>query len=451
MSCKKMDYGSATLENTAAVFRSWLIVNGERYKSEAISIKSSSGEMITGRLDWNEFKNYMQKGQEYFEVPFMVMQQKEKIKIYKDGEMPAVSFALVFRYNASHRIDAALRTKTYFNDLTSAVSIRKGSTEIFESLKGEWINGWFIDNYDNYVKIVPKGKSISYASCISFSTKQYVSACFDNGTVYNGTSCGRYPIIVSYSFCYDDNPPSNEEFQPDFGSGGTGSAPPPEIIKDTSIAKAPNVDCLLEKLLGTGMTQGLDKILQNIKDGGVTVVYKLADIPTKGSTVIVDTKTIEVRLRREWAIDPAVSRIQVAKTIIHETYHAKLRKHALEVLGTNEISTWPKNIDDMTLAELSYYYEQSAKANQTWNSIGHQWMLNHIDECVVTLKEFIQTYYPSTFNVVGSDNLKYIALFYNGLEDVSCFADDMASRGLTLQLVTSYTYEFNYDSSSCPQ
>ncbi len=79
-----------------------------------------------------------------------------------------------------------------------------------------------------------------------------------------------------------------------------------------------------------------------------------------------------------------------------------------------------------TLSFLKDYVENAAKGNGTWGSATHDWMVHHIDEMAVSLKEFVSKYYPeNAANVLNSsDPLEpYRALMFMGLQTSQFFAE----------------------------
>lgn len=92
------------------------------------------------------------------------------------------------------------------------------------------------------------------------------------------------------------------------------------------------------------------------------------------------------------AYDNGYSKIWLASSFIHEAFHAKLHQKAIELLGTDEIQNWPKDINDMTLSELATYFQQSAITKNVWNSIGHDWMVNHVEKWLIQLKSLFKIF-----------------------------------------------------------
>ena len=206
-----------------------------------------------------------------------------------------------------------------------------------------------------------------------------------------------------------------------------------EIIPDTSITKHPNVNCVYDALMQSTLPNILSAFLGDAYNVKFQLGY-LNDVNARGKTEVTDITTGKdflITINQTDALDPDYSRIWLAKTFIHEAFHAMLIQKAYAELGTAVISQWPKNIDDMTLAELSMYYYNWEKQAGTWNSIGHDWMISHIEYCAGYLRSFVQQYYPAVYQTAGSDLKNYIAMFYQGLEGVQCFADDIAARGMT--------------------
>ncbi len=458
---KQFNHETAAKQPEFESLKEWLVANGEIYSNGRLIINSGQGN-ITGLLNWRDVHAYKKQGLDYFEVPFLFAIGNIKTKVISttNNNTPPTLFSIVFRKFPNGSIQAKLRTKTYYTSLESTTETKKGSIESFYNLNGTWLNSWFYENDIRSTKIYKvKDQGYSARICHSYSTTSYETQCWSNGGANNGTTCTKVPIIVRYSYCAT----GEEETQlPDWGSGGldggggSGTIDSTIIVNsirpDTGVINNSNVNCIYQALMNDSLQNGLRNILSGFSNSGATITFILYDFgpgddTTKGATGN-NGNNYYCKISRYFASDPNYSRIRLAKTFIHEAFHAQLRQKAIELFGSTEVSSWPVNISNGTLAELSYYFYNASLADNSWNSIGHQWMIEHIEACAQSLKEFVQRYYPDIYNMTGGDDKAFISLFYDGLEQVPCYAGDLANRGLTQQQVEALQAVFS--SLNCP-
>jgi hypothetical protein len=225
---------------------------------------------------------------------------------------------------------------------------------------------------------------------------------------------------------------------PDYGliSGGSiPTAPAPtvtNIIPDATITANPIVACVYNHLMSPSLTNGLKSILSSFDDNtlyNVNFTVSNGEDSAEGVTSYKGNNTFQVTLNGSEANDPTYSRIYLASTMIHEAFHAKLRQKAIETFGEAAISQWPIPIDDMTLAELASYFEADSKANNTWESVEHDWMVNNIAQLATSLEQFVQTFYVSTYASVGSNIAPYEALMYMGLQNSTLYQEQVVATG----------------------
>ncbi len=209
---------------------------------------------------------------------------------------------------------------------------------------------------------------------------------------------------------------------------------PPIIQADASIANNPIIKCVYDNLMHPDLQLGLKSILKSFDGSSVYHInFKPGPISGEGVTNYLGSNQWLTTINKDRAEDNGYSRIWLASTFIHEAFHAKLRQHAIELLGTDEIQNWPKSIDDMTLSELATYYEQSAQTKALWNPIGHDWMVNNIDELATSLREFVKKFYTATYANVGDNLDAYRALAYMGLLGSQFYQEKVVNTGIQNQ------------------
>ena len=269
--------------------------------------------------------------------------------------------------------------------------------------------------------------------------------------------CGYYSDGTLASYRYITTTCDVETTAPNGNEGwansiGTTNSPSisSAILTDTSITNS-SVKCLFDSIKET-----LHVILASFDNNKYNITFKLGNMgmDTLGTTSPVFAsggKDYVITINSNNALDPYYSKIYLAKTIIHEAFHAKLRQKAIELIGSSNIATWPKNIDDMTLQELSGYFYTETVNNQTWNAIAHDWMVNNISSCAHYLQNFVQKYYPNDYNLPnGSDPDTYIAFFYQGLQNSSYFSTCLQDKGWTADSLNKRILEAPFGSSNCP-
>jgi hypothetical protein len=267
-------------------------------------------------------------------------------------------------------------------------------------------------------------------------------------------------IAIDYEYLYT----SCDNETPTTGGGGSnwanyvGVIGSPNLLKtiiipDSSILKNPNTKCVWDSLQGV-----LKDILASFDNNKYDITFTLGSFTNPdvhGSTKPsnVDGTAFITTININDATDPDYSRIWLAKTFIHEAFHAKLRQKAFELIGSDNIATWPKNIDDMTLQELTKYFYDNTTANHSWDALGHDWMANNINICANDLKSFVQKYYPTQYgNIGGNDLNNYIAFFYMGLENSNFYSSSLQERGWTQDSLQNRRNSFGgvFMATNCP-
>jgi hypothetical protein len=203
---------------------------------------------------------------------------------------------------------------------------------------------------------------------------------------------------------------------------------------DPSISLNPNVNCVYENLNKSNMDPNLLTVLSGFyNNSNYNVKFQLGDINSEGKTQYLNNNNFLITINETNALDPDYSRIWLASTFIHEAFHARLRQKALQTFGTDVISNWPIQIDDMTLSQLADYFKTYSIANGTWNNVGHDWMLNNISELTKAIREFVRVNYLETFaninNQYGTSMDPYKALAIMGLDESQFYEEIAASIG----------------------
>lgn len=352
--------------------------------------------------------------------------------------MPA-NFYLIFRKGNNGLFDARLRMR----------SLKKGGSFeddiVYESYYG--LDANYIAEMmwrDKKFSLLTENGSSSPTQRTSGCTSEIstTSTFYCAGNTPNMTMC-YYTIRRNVKLKCDFDPTPEQQEEPiswiavdDYWLGWqeTEVTETQTIKKDTSIANHPEVDCVYEHLMNSNLGNGLKSILASFDNNEVyNVTFKIdrtLSNSVDATTNYLGNKNFLIRINGNQAYPDAnndlYSRIWLASTFIHEAFHAKLRQKAIALLGSDEIATWPENIDDMTLSKLAHYFQLSGEKDTKWNDIGHDWMVNNLDEMAISIREFVQTYYSTTFLAVSSDLKPYRALAIKGLSG-SKFYDEQKS------------------------
>jgi hypothetical protein len=268
---------------------------------------------------------------------------------------------------------------------------------------------------------------------------------------YACSSIGDGPTQCEYAYTTEDctgsapvevGPPGSTPTATDYtlvglpsgsASAGSAGAALASIKPDTSITNHANVQCVYIHLMNPNLNHDLRKILSSFDDNQVyNVTFALCDTlgSTDGRCSYLGNNNFAINLNAAEAEDTDYSRIYLASTFIHEAFHAKLRQKAIETFGETAISSWPRPIDDMDLAELATYFEAEAKSTNIWESVEHDWMVANISSLATSLEQFVQTYYKATYTAVGSDLAPYEALMYMGLQGSMLYQEEVVGKGL---------------------
>ena len=224
------------------------------------------------------------------------------------------------------------------------------------------------------------------------------------------------------------------------GSAGSAGAATSDVTANTTITSNPNVLCVWQHLMSAQLTNGLRTILSAFADNQVyNVTFVLSpSVEGDGATSYQGNNNFLVQINASEANDPSYSRIYLASTFIHEAFHAKLRQKALAIFGSTVIASWGTPIDDMDLSELANYFEQESKAENIWESVTHDWMVQNIDQLGASLQQYVQTWYHATYAAIGSNPTVYQDLMYMGLQNSTMFQEDVVSKGLLPSVTASW-------------
>jgi hypothetical protein len=339
----------------------------------------------------------------------------------------------------------------------SSVSGVSGKFGLFGGFQGEiriedW-NGHFLKGYlyrgdsalflgssATYKKVDPMLVDPEGPSLHCTETDWYACGSVGDGPVtctYEYTTSECSVSVGSSAGSSAPGSPTSGDYAGVGGSASGASGLASIISDDTSISNHPFVDCVYAHLMSKQLTNGLQSILSSFT-GNTQYNVNFTVVPNLGEDGMCSYQgngNFLISINGDDADDSSYSRIYLASTFIHEAFHAKLRQKALAVFGQAAINQWPKPIDDMDLSELANYFEAESKAQNIWESVEHDWMVDNIDALATSLEEFVQTYYSATYASVGSNIQAYEALMYMGLQGSTLYQEQVVATGLD----TSFT------------
>lgn len=208
------------------------------------------------------------------------------------------------------------------------------------------------------------------------------------------------------------------------GGNGSPSATNKIITTDISITRNEKAKCALDKMLN--QNKKFDSLLKAFTGKGYDLTFKVMDLSAsdtlRGRTTYdpVKKQNFFIILNKKF-VDNAPP-IHIAKTLLHEAFHANLMQRAYEVFGSATINnSWSKKPEDMTLKELMDIFE--SKVNGTaLEDVHHQYIAKHVNDLVSGLKEFAQKYDENYNNY---DEYDYLGLAWEGLRETSYFKENV--------------------------
>ncbi|MGB4775660.1 MAG: hypothetical protein WBP45_10830, partial [Daejeonella sp.] len=211
------------------------------------------------------------------------------------------------------------------------------------------------------------------------------------------------------------------------GSGGRGGnaqqgAKPVEgiVTRDRSMLNNPKANCILNKLENNNTK--FDSLIDAFTGNEYDLVFKVDDLPLKSDGTRANGQTSAVGSKFSITLDRSFIRdytpIEVAKTFLHEAYHANLSQHAYAVFGNLEVSTWTARPEDMTITELMDKISLTVAGNKQLEQVEHEYMASNISSISKGLSEIMQEH-SSNFGSFTDDH--FTALAYSGLQNTKFY------------------------------
>ncbi|MBT2561216.1 hypothetical protein J7E50_10275 [Pedobacter sp. ISL-68] len=249
--------------------------------------------------------------------------------------------------------------------------------------------------------------------------------CVDVGSNFTYCESVYSNYIGSQTICGTGHQTDPWQGNPWGGSSGTNNNNVNKIIvTDTSILNSVNAKCALLKLLNNNVK--FDSLLKAFTGAGFNLTFKVKDLSTsdtlKGRTTYdpANKQNFSILLNRKFV--NTAPPIQIAKTLLHEAFHANLMQRAYAVFGSAEINNlWAKKPEDMALQELMNIFE-SKLAGTSIITIHHQYIAQNIAVLVSGLKEFARKY-DSNFSNYNDNHFNGLA--WEGLDDTEYYKNNV--------------------------
>jgi hypothetical protein len=225
------------------------------------------------------------------------------------------------------------------------------------------------------------------------------------------------------------------------------------INRDISITNNSKISCILNRLEGkdsngnNAQTKYDDLLLAFSNNNNWNLTYKLEVIPNsplgkitlgkrRGPENLSGVNNFEIVFN---ANETGRYEIEIAKTFIHEAFHAYLAQKALETWGTVNPLLWKNETKDLDLMQLLNYIE--IEKGKDLGDLGHDFMINNIDKMKVVLKEFMD---PNSQSSISDD--AYLGWLYQGLEGTNFYENNVGTSSVVKQYNgNSYTLRQYYN------
>lgn len=200
-------------------------------------------------------------------------------------------------------------------------------------------------------------------------------------------------------------------------SSGPRDYPTPILYRDT-INNLNNKDanCIFERLKSNALFQNLLANFQNNKNLNVTFQMG-SPVDLKGNPVAGQTHydygTTNFTITIDNNYFALRGGIEVAKTFLHEAFHANLYTQA-QLWYPSDL---PNNFQNWSLVEQIKYLDN--RGNNS--SAQHDYMAYHIDEIASALQAYTLANYPSIYNNPNATFDSYRAMAYGGLTGTDCY------------------------------
>ncbi|NII83992.1 MULTISPECIES: hypothetical protein [unclassified Pedobacter] len=408
--CKK----DKILEDPITSAKDWYLKSNAN-KGTVLQSNKGTSQQIKEEVDWNTARTFqLDDGTDVIGVLV-------KMKL-GEGELGGSYMLLIHKNKNNYQVQVAYNPeKGYFEGYMSdrgMIALYKQTLDINNKkpLKGVNKNklmaitctNWYLVTtyYDGYGNTTGSSSQFLYTSC-SGNLGDYPEPDHGGPVDCAGTLAGG--AYLSDCGCI---------------GGQTGIAACPLIIRtDSSITNNPKAKCALEKLLRNNTK--FDSLINAFTGQTYNLKFQVKTLAgSKRAETTWDAynhQNFEINLNRSF-INSNAPVLQVAKTLLHEAFHANLMQRAYLIFGASEInSNWVKKPENMDLNELIDIFE-SKLSGTSIETIHHEYMAKNINVIAAGLNEFAQKY---DSNYSNYDQYDYLGLAWEGLRETNYFIQNV--------------------------
>jgi len=411
------------------------------------TIPTSTNQNLT--LDWRNAKSYKDVGRTIVEVPMVTegififnteALSKKNDKVEKNKSITRLLISKTLGYT-----EACFMTIIFGNDYLTHAGVRPENNTylkqennfegiiLYHNLQGEYIAskrfGKMRYELDKQLSLSPiKNRNLSIAypdDCKDIPVYQIMGYnCVDVGSNFTYCQSVYSNYIGSQTICGTGHQTDPWQGNP-WGNSGTSNNVNKIIVTDTSILNSVKAKCALLKLLNNNVK--FDSLLKAFTGAGFNLTFKVKDVMandplSRGETTNNPLNKTEIYINLRRSFVNSAPAIQIAKTLLHEAFHANLMQKAYEVFGTYDINNnWTKKPENMELNELMDIFE-SKLAGTSRADIHHQYIAQNIGVLVSGLKEFAMKY-DSNFSNYNDNHFNGLA--WEGLEITKYYKDNV--------------------------
>ena len=205
------------------------------------------------------------------------------------------------------------------------------------------------------------------------------------------------------------------------GTGYSGSGGGTVAADVTNNLNYPPADCIYKNLVSNTTFQDYIRNFKNSTTLNLTFqmgypVNKDGN-PVNGQTShILGTTNFTITI--DWNYFGLYGGIEVAKTFLHEAFHANLYTQALLWYPAD----LPNNFQNWSIVEqIKYVDNRSGSIAGFSNSHQHNYMATQIDQIAYAIKAYTLAHYPTIYNNPNATIDSYRAMAYKGLEGTQCY------------------------------
>ena len=283
-----------------------------------------------------------------------------------------------------------------------------------------------------------KGKTMAMVQhCQSGWAQRYQWACVSAGNA--SPTCNWIAAGTTYvTHCVWKQEEETIDFiAPENDGGGfyippiyedCGACPPKDvIIRDTSITNNPKINCLLNKLLGSGGNSEIKALLDAFTGQGFDVTFKIGtmqDSTSKGETGPDPNNPTKYNIALNRNMINTETQMSWVKVLLHEAFHANLMQKTYKLFGNTAVGLWDKKPGGMSIDELMDY--TSMKAASSGDPVlfaeHHYFMAMNIDVIKNGLKSFSLA---NNLNHSDFNDDHFTAMAYEGLNKTSYYLNNV--------------------------